>query len=138
MKWILTLLFSLMPLISFAQGNCSLCTTPPLICPPRNWLITIGISPFLVQDLSGNYYGGFTGQNAGTMSLWTFIIGPYPAPTAQAAFNKFNQVLPTIQQVSTGPVQVSSQNWQCTYSNLYGIRTYTVYPPIGCFNPSAP
>ncbi len=117
--------------------TCALCGDAPLTCPPRNWIITLGIDPLLLQDLGGNYYGGFQGQYAGTNNLWTFRIGPIVAKSVSEAYIRLNQLLPLI-TITSGPFHITSNAWVCYYSNLSGVQMTATTPPIGCFNASAP
>lgn len=134
MKWILlSLLFLANP--AFSQ-ICDMCGQQPLTCPPRLLLIAQGLDPFLLVDISGNYYGGFQGQNAGTNVLWTLRIGPIVAPNPTIAFQIANQTLVLANFVS-GPIHIS-QAWVCNYIAINGIQVQTITPPIGCFNASAP
>lgn len=142
MKWILLSLITLscgiyLSYQTIAKAEvCSLCGEAPLTCPPRQMLIAQGLDPFLVVDLSGNYYAGFQGQSAGTMSLWTLRIGPIVAPSPTIAFQIANATLP-LAQLFNGPIHMS-QSWVCNYISLNGILVQTITPPIGCFNASAP
>ena len=137
MKWILGLFVLLGLFVKPAYAEiCALCGQAPLTCPPRLLLIAQGLDPFLVVDISGNFYGGFQGQGAGTMSLWTLKIGPIVAPSAAIAFQIAQKTLVLVQFVS-GPIQMS-QSWVCNYIALNGIQIQTITPPIGCFNASAP
>lgn len=135
MKWILSTLL-IFPSFLYAE-TCSLCSQEPLTCPPRNWVITLGIAPLLTQDLGGNYYGGFQGEYAGTMNLWTFTVGPIVAASVTEAYTRLNLVLPTITTI-VGPLHLTSSAWVCYYNNLSGIQAVAYTPPVGCFNPTAP
>ncbi len=135
MKWILSLLLFI-TLPSYAE-ICSLCGQAPLTCPPVSWLILTGLDPFLMIDLSGNYYAGFQGQGAGTMSLWTLRIGPIVSTSPTAAFATANTTL-TLTTLLNGPIHITSNTWVCNYATLNGIQVQTITPPIGCFNASAP
>lgn len=135
MKWFLSLLlFITYP--TYAQ-ICALCGQAPLTCPPVSWLILTGLDPFLAVNISGNYYAGFQGQGAGTMSLWTLRIGPIVASSPSAAFQIANQTL-AVTTFLNGPIHITSNAWVCNYSTLNGIQVQTITPPIGCFNATAP
>ncbi len=103
----------------------------PIICPPRNSIIQYGLSPFMVQDSGGNWFGGFLAQNAGTINQWTFIFGGIPALNRTVAMGMLIKALPTISPPQ-GPVHVNANQWQCTYHNLYNYMAIAIYPPIGC------
>jgi hypothetical protein len=117
--------------IAMFLANKSKAQPQPLVCPPRNSIIQYGISPFMVQDSGGNWYGGFLSQGAGTMDFWTFIFGGIPAPDRTTAFNKLVDALPTI-QIGQGPTQVNANQWQCIYPNLYNYMAVAITPPLGC------
>jgi hypothetical protein len=135
MKWILSLLL-LFPITLYAE-ICALCGQAPLTCPPVSWLIATGLDPVLGIDLSGNYYVGFQGQGAGTMSLWTLRIGPIVAPNPTTAYQIATTTL-SVTQFLSGPIHITSNAWVCNYVTLNGILVQTITPPIGCFNATAP
>lgn len=103
----------------------------PIVCPPRNSIIQLGLSPYMVQDSGGNWIGGFLSQNAGTIHLWTFMFGAIPAANRTVAMGLLVRALPTIRQ-ATGPIHVNANQWQCTYPNDYNYMAIAIYPPLGC------
>lgn len=118
-------------LLAVAYHTKAQAVPPPLTCPPRNWIINAGLSPFMVQDQGGNWYGGFLSESVGTMNKWTFIFGPVVAANRTEARNKLLAALPTI-QLRQGPIHVNANQWQCVYHTIpsYSARLFT--PPIGC------
>lgn len=103
----------------------------PIVCPPRNSIIQVGLGPFMAQDTGGNWYGGFLSNNAGTMQQWTFMYGRIPAANQTVARQLLLANLPTI-QLKQGPIKVNANQWQCIYSNTANYMAITVYPPLGC------
>ncbi len=128
MKWILIAL--LFPLLANSSTPVQTQSTP-IVCPPRNSIIQYGLSPFMVQDAGGNWFGGFLSQNAGTSNLWTFEFGGIPAKDRTTAMALLVKTLPTI-GAPQGPVHVNANQWQCTYPNLANYFAVAIYPPIGC------
>lgn len=130
MKWIYALIF--MQIANSAYSQTPVQTqSQPIICPTRNSIIQVGLSPLMVQDAGGNWFGGFLSQAAGTMNQWTFIFGGIPASNRTTAMALLIKALPTIKP-PTGPVHVNTNQWQCTYDNLYNYQALAIYPPLGC------
>lgn len=130
MKWILILSLLLSPVMAMASTPVQT-QSLPIICPPRNSIIQQGLSPYMVQDAGGNWIGGFLAQNAGTINLWTFMFGSIPAANRTVAMTMLVKALPTISDPQ-GPVHVNTNQWQCTYKNLYNYMAIAIYPPLGC------
>lgn len=136
MKWTITVIALLILIVIILNLPVNAATpvqtqSQPIICPPRNSIIQLGLSPFMVQDAGGNWFGGFLAQNAGTSLLWTFQFGGIPALNRTVAMSMLVKALPTIKQ-ATGPVHVNTNQWQCTYPNDYNYMAVAIYPPLGC------
>lgn len=79
--------------------------------------------------LKGEFFAGRRHLPYGTTNIWTFILGPIPAPSKEEAYASALTHLPTLHFLY-GPTCSPLQNWICVYNTDVGIPAVAATPQL--------
>ena len=101
----------------------------PQRCPTAAAIQAVGVSRNMIQDNDGLWVTGRRNQKYGTTDDWTFLIGKFPATTANQAYTKAVTAMTTL-NFQMGPLNGPLSKWICWYSTAEGYTATAINPPI--------
>jgi hypothetical protein len=102
--------------------------TKPAACPTVDEIKAGKVGKGVIL-LKGEFFAGRRHLSYGTTNVWTFIMGPIPAPTKTDAYNTALSNLSSLHFLF-GPQCSPLQNWICVYNTDVGIPSVAATPQL--------